>query len=119
MGKFVNGDIVVINFPFSDLTGAKRRPALVVADLDGDDIILCQITGQSKMDKHTITLGQRDFVDGSLKAESAVRPNKLFTADKNVILYTACKITNDKFSEVIDGVIKLIKPNPVSVPTQK
>ena len=31
MGRFVKGDIVVLNFPFSDLSGNKRRPALVVA----------------------------------------------------------------------------------------
>ena len=109
MGKFVKGDVVVINFPFSDLTGAKRRPALVVADLDGDDIILCQVTGQSKIDNYTIKLGQGDYVSGSLKVESAVRPNKLFTADENVILYTICKITDAKLDDVIDAVVKLIK----------
>jgi len=42
--KFVKGEVVVIPFPFSDLTQAKRRPALVVTRLEGDDLILCQIT---------------------------------------------------------------------------
>ena len=107
MGKFVKGDIVVINFPFSDLTGAKRRPALVLSDLDGDDIILCQITGQSKADKYSITLIYDDYEDGSLKAESIVRPNKLFTADKNAIIYLACRITSAKTDEVVDAVIDL------------
>ncbi|MFI5273274.1 MAG: hypothetical protein ACHQ4H_09625 [Ktedonobacterales bacterium] len=46
MGRFVRGDVVVIPFPFSDLTATKRRPALVVADLPGDDVILRQITSQ-------------------------------------------------------------------------
>ena len=44
MEKFVKGEVVVIPFPFSDLTQAKRRPALVVTRLEGDDLILCQIT---------------------------------------------------------------------------
>ena len=39
MGAFVRGDVVVAPFPFSDLSGAKRRPALVVATLSGDDVI--------------------------------------------------------------------------------
>jgi len=39
MGRFVKGDIVVLNFPFSDLSGTKRRPALVLADLIGNDIM--------------------------------------------------------------------------------
>lgn len=46
MERFVKGDVVVIPFPFTDLSGTKRRPALVLADLPGDDIILCQITSQ-------------------------------------------------------------------------
>ena len=40
MERFVKGDVVVVPFPFSDLTYAKRRPALVVAELEGDDLIL-------------------------------------------------------------------------------
>ncbi|MFA6084453.1 hypothetical protein [Mucilaginibacter sp.] len=50
MAKFIKGDVVVIPFPFSDLSGSKRRPALVLADLPGDDIILCQITSQQNAD---------------------------------------------------------------------
>ena len=40
MGKFVKGDVVVLPFPFSDLSSAKRRSALVVAIASADDIIL-------------------------------------------------------------------------------
>lgn len=36
MARFVKGEVVVVPFPFSDLTQAKRRPALVVASLTGD-----------------------------------------------------------------------------------
>ncbi len=46
MAEFVKGDVVVVPFPFSDLTQAKRRPALVIATLAGDDLILCQITSR-------------------------------------------------------------------------
>jgi len=47
MGGFVKGDVVVMPFPYSDLSATKKRPALVIAVLDGDDVILCQITSQS------------------------------------------------------------------------
>ncbi|NJK51587.1 MAG: hypothetical protein HC936_00355 [Leptolyngbyaceae cyanobacterium SU_3_3] len=46
MARFVKGEVVIVPFPFSDLTQAKRRPALVVASLTGDDVILCQVTSQ-------------------------------------------------------------------------
>lgn len=50
MERFVKGDVVVLPFPFSDLTLSKRRPALVVAAPGGDDLILCQVTSQSVND---------------------------------------------------------------------
>lgn len=50
MAKFIKGNVVVVPFPFSDLTQAKRRPALVISKLEGDDIILCQITSQAVKD---------------------------------------------------------------------
>ena len=50
MGKPVVGEVVVLPFPQTDLQPGKRRPALVVADLSGDDLILCQITTQSRRD---------------------------------------------------------------------
>lgn len=39
MERFIKGDVVVVPFPFSDLTAAKRRQALVIAELSGDDLI--------------------------------------------------------------------------------
>ena len=96
MGKFMKGDVVVLNFPFSDLSGAKRRPALVVADITDDDIILCQITSRAKTDSYSIKLEASDFTDGNLATPSVVRPNKVFTADKNIILYTNLRITVKK-----------------------
>jgi hypothetical protein len=50
VAKFVRGDVVVIPFSFSDLSQSKRRPALIVAQFEGKDVILCQIT--SKNIKH-------------------------------------------------------------------
>jgi mRNA interferase MazF len=74
MGKFVKGDIVVIPFPFSDLSGSKRRPALVLADLDGDDVILCQITSVARNDNYAVPIDAADFESGTLPVKSFVRP---------------------------------------------
>ena len=86
MARFVKGDVVVVPFPFLDLTRDKRRPVLVVAELEGDDIILCQITGQRTKDKYAVSIEENDFESGTLKQKSNVRPNRIFTADRHIVL---------------------------------
>jgi mRNA interferase MazF len=86
MEKFVKGDVIVIPFPFSDLTATKKRPALVLADLKGDDIILCQITSKHIKDGYAVSLTKSEFISGSLPIDSYIRPNRIFTADKNIII---------------------------------
>lgn len=51
MERFIKGNVIVVPFPFSDLTRARRRPVLVTAELEGDDLILCQITSQRIRDR--------------------------------------------------------------------
>src|SRR5438876_1020666 len=101
MAGFVRGDVVVIPFPFSDLSAAKRRPALVLAALTGDDIIVCQITSQSVSDSYAIPIAVGDFTSGGLRHDSNVRPNRLFTADSNIVLYQAGTLKPAKVAEVV------------------
>ena len=77
----MKGDVVVVPFPFSDLTRSKRRPALVVAELEAGDLILCQITSQNIRDNYAISLDETDFESGIIKQKSNIRPNRIFTAD--------------------------------------
>ena len=108
MARFVKGDVVVVPFPFSDLTQAKRRPALVIADLEGDDAILCQITSRFVKDKYAITVNDDDFEQGGLKQSSNIRPNRIFTADSGIVLYRAGSLKRNKISEVAEKVIEII-----------
>src|SRR5712692_5121803 len=100
MGKPVVGEIVVLPFPQTDLQAGKRRPALVVADLTGDDVILCQITSQSRRDGYSVPLASGDFERGHLNLDSFIRPNRLFTVEQSVILYSAAKVRRVKLDEV-------------------
>jgi mRNA interferase MazF len=108
MGAFVKGDVVVTPFPFSDLSAAKKRPALVVAALTGDDVLLCQITGQAISDTYAIPLLDSGFASGGLKQTSNIRPNRLFTADSNIILYRAGVVTEAKLREVVAKIVQIV-----------
>ena len=109
MGKFIKGSVVVIPFPFSDLSSSKRRPALVLAELKGNDIILCQITSKDVNDDYAIPLLTQEFNDGNLNQDSNIRPNRLFTADESIVIYKAGTIDNHKLCKVIDKTIEIIK----------
>ncbi len=109
MARFIKGDLVVVPFPFSDLTAAKRRPALVLAELAGNDRILCQITSQTLRDRYAITLGDRDFESGSLRRKSNIRPNRIFTADARIILYQVGRLNSAKVNEVIDKIVEILR----------
>jgi len=109
VAKFIRGDVVVIPFPFSDLTQAKRRPALVVADLEGDDLILCQITSKSIKDIYAIPIDDNNFKTGGLRQQSNVRPNRIFTADSHIVLYRVGSIKINKLDEVIEKIIEILK----------
>ena len=100
MGKSVAGDVVVPPFPQSDLQPGKRRPALVVADLRGNDVVLCQITSQFRSDGYSIALMKADFQQGSLSLDSFIRPNRLFTVESSVILHSVGKVKAAKLDEV-------------------
>lgn len=109
MERFVSGDVVVINFPFSDLTGSKRRPALILKKIAGDDLVLCQITSQSFYKSEEIIIKEEDFFGGSLKRVSYVRFTKLFTAEESIIFYKLGKIKQEKLNEILDNFCKYIK----------
>lgn len=100
MAAFVKGDVVVVPFPFSDLSAAKRRPALVAATLTGDDVVLCQITSRLFADAYAVSITDGDFVSGQLRQDSNVRPNRLFTADSAIIAYTAGRLNAVKMVEI-------------------
>ncbi len=110
MGSFIKGDVVVVPFPFSDLSETKvRRPALVITRLDGEDLILCMITTQFRSDRYVITLFGEDFVDGSIDKDSYIRPNRLFTADSKLVIEKRGILKTEKIDEVVAKLIEIIK----------
>jgi mRNA interferase MazF len=109
VARFVVGDVVIVPFPFSDLSESKRRPALVLAVLTGDDLILCQITSQSVRDSYSVEIGDLDFVSGGLSKISNIRPNRLFTADRSIVLDKAGELSVEKLQLAIEQLITIFR----------
>ncbi|MBI2268128.1 MAG: type II toxin-antitoxin system PemK/MazF family toxin [Candidatus Blackburnbacteria bacterium] len=107
MGKFTVGSVVLVTFPFSNLKGKKIRPALVLAQVEFDNLILCQITSKPYSSKTAICIKPSDFTQGGLPVVSFVRPDKLFTADASIIKNIAGKLTTKIKNVILQKVRRL------------
>jgi mRNA interferase MazF len=109
MGTFTRGDIVVFPFPYTDLSSRKLRPCLVLSEEMGDDILLCQITSQSiRKDAHTVELKRTDTIKGTLKVDSYIRANMIFTAHKKQVHKRLCMVKDSQYKAVVNVINSII-----------
>ena len=109
MGSFAVGEVVLVPFPYADFSGFKKRPALVIGRAEFDNLILCQITSQSKTSARAIKLSDQDFQEGGLKITSFVRPDKLITVDRTVIQTKVGSLKAIKIETVKTAVRRLFR----------
>ncbi|MEW6360471.1 MAG: type II toxin-antitoxin system PemK/MazF family toxin [Planctomycetota bacterium] len=103
------GAIVLVPFPFSDLSHAKLRPAVVLAEAGRGDWILCQITSNPYGDPLAVELADASFQEGSLRVVSYARPGKLFTANREIMVERVGSLKVGPFSAIIQAVIDLLQ----------
>jgi len=109
MERLVKGDIIVINFPFSNLTQFKPRPVLVIKIPKGEDLIVNQITGTSYEKSVEVKIQNNDFSKGSLKRDSYLRLDKIFSIEKSLIKYKVGSLKPEKFKDIINKIISFLK----------
>lgn len=101
-GRFIAGEVVVVNFPFTNLEGSKSRPALVLGDSDySDDYILCEITSKNYDNRLAIELRQNDFNAGGLHLDCFIRPLVIFTLEKTLIKKSVGIVRNDILRQTV------------------
>ncbi len=101
--------VVLVRFPFSDLSGAKLRPAVVLVEVGQGDPILCQVTSKAYGDTRAVELGIADFAKGSLRVTSYARPGKLFTANHELIASDVAVLKQQSLKRLIDAVVHLLR----------
>ncbi len=109
MGTFARRQVVLIAFPFSDLSATKLRPALILANAGKDDWMLCQITSNPYADVAAVELTDPDFDEGGLQRISYARPGKVFTAHESLFKGVVGSITRNKQAAVISQIVSMLK----------
>lgn len=111
MEKPLVGDVVAIPFPFSDLSGSKLRPALVVAGVPGNDVILCQITSRARPDQLAVAIDETSFESGGLPVPSLVRCGKVFTADASIVQKHLGQLKKPVSAQIVQTIQSLLGQN--------
>ena len=87
--QFRQGDIVLVLLPFTDLTMAKQRPAIIVSNntynTKVEDLVVCGITSNLQDEEYSIMIEQKDMSNGIIHFISKIKVDKIFTLSKNII----------------------------------
>ena len=109
MVRFVSGDVVVVPFPFTDLSSAKVRPALTLAMLTRGDLILRQITSQPAGHPEAVPILPTDFETGGLRRASFALPHRVVTANEVCVQRAVGRLKPDKLNELREHVCAVIR----------
>ena len=103
------GVVVVVRFPFSDLSSSKFRPAVVLASAGDADWILCQVTSNPYADPEAMPLPQSSFSSGGLNGIGFARPNKIFTVHESIVSGHAGVLTTTVHDSLVEAVIRVLQ----------
>lgn len=101
--KYKQGDVVLVPFPFTDLSAVKQRPVLILSkDTSGDDLITCGITSNLSETEHSVLVDQKNFSSGTLPKKSLIKVDKLFTLEQQIVKKKFGNITPETLTEVTE-----------------
>ncbi|MBV9848627.1 MAG: type II toxin-antitoxin system PemK/MazF family toxin [Armatimonadetes bacterium] len=104
MARYVKGDVISVNFPFSSDTQFKFRPAVVLASwpyLDSRDYLVCMISTQDDEDPFQIEVHREDTFGGSFQQRCFIRPAYTFAASERKINRKVCALRPEKLDAIL------------------
>ncbi len=104
MARYVKGDIVSVNFPFSSDTEFKYRPAVVLASwpyLDSRDYLVCMISTQDDQDPFQMEVEKEDTLGGIFQQRCYIRPTYTFAASERKINRKVCSLKAEKLNAIL------------------
>ncbi len=101
---YKQGEIIIVPFPFTDLSDKRQRPVLVLSKEEDNklfgDIVTCGITSNLKNSKYSVLIDNFSLENGSIPRKSRIKINKLFTLDKKTIKKSVARVNKETFEKV-------------------
>jgi len=111
--RFEQRDIVLVPFPFTDLSSIKQRPVLVLSNnrynQKTEDIVTCGITSNLKDREYSVLITKKDLEAGSLPVKSRIKIDKIFTLKQSLIRRKLGKVDEKTFIEVKKEILRLVE----------
>ena len=111
--QYKQREIVLVPFPYSDLSASKKRPVLIVSNDDFnnkfEDVVVCVITSDVYKDIYSLQLRNEDLEMGMLPEQSVVKAHKLFSIHKSKIIRKFSVVNEKYFAEVEKLITELVK----------
>lgn len=106
-------DIVLVPFPFSDLSQSKKRPAVIISNKEynskNEDIVCCAVTSNLQNCSDSVEIGKSDLESGHLDLKSIVKPAKLFTLKRSAIIRNIARLNIKNTKDIITSLNLRIK----------
>jgi len=106
-------DFLLVPFPFSDQTGKKVRPVIVISNTAfnqySEDIIVVAVTSNISKDKHTLLLSAGDLEEGILNHNCCIKVENILKIDKKLVIKKIGKIKSTIFQKVIEVLDSITK----------
>ena len=106
------GEILLVPFPFSDQSGRKVRPVIVLSNdsfnENSEDVIVVGVTSNISKDKYTLNLDNRDLITGKLITKCCIKVENILKIDKDLIVKKIGKIKEEKMNQIKKILIHII-----------
>src|SRR3989344_335605 len=104
-------EIVLVTFPFSDQTGQKVRPAVIVSNdkfnTKSEDLLVCAITSNLKPSDYSIEIDQKDIELGSLHDKCVIKVESIIKMRKTLVIKKIASIKETTFLKIKEILLKL------------
>lgn len=106
-------DLLIVPFPFSDQSGRKVRPVVVISNnvfnSHSEDVIVVGVTSNIKKDRYGLSLANKDLESGNLITNCMIKAENILKLEKGLIIKKIGKIKESKLKEIHSVLDKIIK----------
>ncbi len=106
-------DLLIVPFPFSDQSGRKIRPVVVISNNNfnnhSEDVIVMGVTSNVKKERYAISLNNKDLENGNLSTDCIIKVENILRLEKGLVIKKIGKINENKLKEVHSVLDKIIK----------